>query len=250
MSGARALYYGPFRNRAAAEQFENQVLDLFQVRRCQEDLAPSPEHPGCIYGEMSLCLRPCQAAVSRVEYASEVARLVEFLASGGRSLLETVTAARDRLSQELNFEEAARQHKRLEKIQQVLRLRDELADEAARLSGVAVTPAAEAGAAELRFFCQGGWQPPLRVDFHVADGKPVSLDRRLREMVAALPVRAPRRAERQEHLALLARWYYSSWRDGEWIRLEGLDRLPYRKLVSAVTRAAVGQASACLHKTG
>lgn len=243
LSGARAFFHGPFRSRAAAEEFQSQALDLFQVRRCQEDVAPSPEHPGCIYGEMNMCLRPCQAAVSRPEYHSEVARLTEFLATGGRSLVEVVAASRDRLSQEMNFEEAARQHKRLEKIQQVLRSRDELAEDVSRLCGVAVTPSAVSGAAELWFFCQGGWQPPLRVSFEVADGKPVPLDHRLRELVAGLRPRAPRPAERQEHLALLARWHYASWRDGDWIRLEGLDRLPYRKLVAAVARAAAPTAS-------
>lgn len=244
LSGTRAFHYGPFRSRTAAEEFQSQLLDLFQVRRCQEDLQPSAGDPGCIYGEMNLCLRPCQAAASREEYASEVSRLVEFLSTGGRSLLEAVAAARDRLSEELNFEEAARQHRRLEKIRQVLRLRDDLADDAARLCGVAVTASAAPGAAELRFFSQGGWQQPLHVDFEVADGKPVSLDRRLRELADGLQPRPPGRTERREHLALLARWYYSSWRDGEWLRLEGLDRLPYRKLVAAVTRAAVGRASA------
>ncbi len=239
LSGARSLHYGPFRTRAAAEQFQNQVLDLFQVRRCQEDLSPSPDHPGCIYGEMNLCLRPCQAVVSRDEYATEVSRLVEFLSTGGRSLADVVAAARDRLSEEMNFEGAARQHKRLEKIQQVLRLRDDLCDDVRRLCGVAVTASANAGAAELRFFCQGGWQRPLHVDFHLADGKPVSLDRRLRELASGLEPCPARLGEHAEHLALLARWYYSSWRDGEWIRLDGLDRLPYRKLVAAVTRAAV-----------
>ena len=54
------MYFGPFRSRASAERFESQFLDLFQMRRCQEDLAPAPEHPGCIYGEMGMCLRPCQ----------------------------------------------------------------------------------------------------------------------------------------------------------------------------------------------
>jgi excinuclease ABC subunit C len=46
------LFFGPFRSRASAERFESQFLDLFQMRRCQEDLVPSPAHPGCIYGEM------------------------------------------------------------------------------------------------------------------------------------------------------------------------------------------------------
>lgn len=243
LSGGRSLHLGPFRTRAAAEQFQNEVLDLFQLRRCQEDLAPAPDHPGCIYGEMNLCLRPCQAVVSRDEYAAEVSRLVEFLTTGGRSLAAVVTAARDRLSEELNFEEAARQHKRLEKIQQVWRLREELAEDAGRVCGVAVTASAKAGAAELRFFCQGGWQRPLRVDFELADGKPLSLDRRLRDLAGGLEPRPVRPGERAEHLALLARWYYSSWRDGEWIRMDGLDRLPYRKLVSAVARVAAATAS-------
>ncbi|HVV46479.1 MAG TPA: hypothetical protein VHC72_14800, partial [Bryobacteraceae bacterium] len=43
-----AVHVGPFRTKATAAQFESAFLDLFQLRRCAEDLAPSPEHPGCI----------------------------------------------------------------------------------------------------------------------------------------------------------------------------------------------------------
>ena len=75
LSASRAIHYGPFQSRAAAELFEEQFLDLFQVRRCQENLEPSPQHPGCIYGEMNRCLRPCQQVVSREEYLSEVERV-------------------------------------------------------------------------------------------------------------------------------------------------------------------------------
>jgi hypothetical protein len=65
----------------------------------------------------------------------------------------------------------------------------------------------------------------------------VSLDQRLRELVASIqPETAPPLAEKQEHLALLARWHYSSWSDGEWIGFPGLDQVPYRKLVRAVSR--------------
>jgi excinuclease ABC subunit C len=35
LSGTRAIHYGPFQSRAAAELFEDQFLDLFQIRRCQ-----------------------------------------------------------------------------------------------------------------------------------------------------------------------------------------------------------------------
>ena len=238
LGGGRSLYYGPFRTRAAAEQFESQALDLFQVRRCQENLDPRPEHPGCIYGEMNMCLRPCQQVVGAGEYASEVGRLIEFLESQGRSLAGPLEASRDRLSQELDFEAAARQHQRLEKVQQVQRLRDPLVREAGRLDGVAVAASAAPGAVELWFVAGGCWQRPVRFGFEAVEGKTVSIDQRLREVVAGLKPRRLSARERQEHLALLARWYYSSWRDGEWLSFDGLDRVPYRKLVRAISRIA------------
>src|SRR5262245_2976093 len=162
-----AFYYGPCLSRATAEEFEARCCDLFQMRRCSEDLEPSPEHPGCIYGEMGMCVRPCQQVVGVEEYAREVDRVVQFLTTGGRSLAGTVASARDQLSAEMNFEEAARQHKRLEKIEGVLRLKDELASDIDRLNGVAVTASAAAEAVELWFVRRGCWQSPLR--FGVAE---------------------------------------------------------------------------------
>src|SRR5690242_20895295 len=100
---APAVYFGPFRTRASAEQFESQFLDLFQMRRCQEDLVPSPAHPGCIYGEMGMCLRPCQQVVGPAEYAHETDRVVEFLRTDGRSLVTAIERSRDRFSEEMMF---------------------------------------------------------------------------------------------------------------------------------------------------
>jgi hypothetical protein len=230
-------YYGPFRTRGSAEQFEHAFLDLFQIRRCQEDLDPRPDHPGCIYGEMNMCLRPCQQVVGPAEYASEVIRVSEFLTSGGKKLLQTAEAARDRLSAELEYEEAARQHKQVERIAQVLALRDELARDIDQLYGVAVLPSVEPGAVGLWFVLQGGWQPVESFYVALAD-QSLSMDRRLRDIAAALePTRITVR-ERQEHLAILARWFYSSWRDGEWVCFDSLHKLPYRKVVGAISRVA------------
>jgi excinuclease ABC subunit C len=233
-----ARYYGPFRSRASAERFEAQFLDLFQMRRCQEDLVPSPAHPGCIYGEMGMCLRPCQQAVGGDEYAHEVSRVVDFLATDGRSLITPTTAARDGLSQEMQFEAAAREHKRLEKIQEVLKLRDGMARDIERLHGVAVTRSGANQAVELWFVQAGYWLGATRITFEVVDGKPVSLDQKLRESAALVRPASQTLRERQEYLAILARWFYSSWRDGEWLEFESLDQIPYRKLVHAISRVA------------
>ncbi len=204
------------------------------MRRCREDLAPAPDHPGCIYGEMNMCLRPCQQVVGPEEYSTEVGRAVEFLSSGGHSLLDTAVRARDRLSAEMDFEEAARLHKQVEKVQHVLGLRDELVCDIDRLHGVAVTRSVAPGSVELWFVLRGCWQPPNRFLVEAAGSKTVSLDQRLHEIVTALHPGPVSARERQEHLALLARWYYSSYRDGEWIPFATLDDVPYRKLVRAL----------------
>jgi excinuclease ABC subunit C len=240
LSGGRGLYYGPFRTRGAAELFENQFLDLFQIRRCQENLEPSPQHPGCIYGEMNRCLRPCQQAVSREEYSSEVTRVEEFLTENGALMINVTTAARDRLSEEMDFEAAAREHKHIERIQEILALRDDLVSDLDHLYGVAVAPSTIPDSVFLWFVCQGAWHLP-RV-FPLTSN--VSLDARLRELVASIEPATVPLPEKQEHLALLARWHYATWGDGEWIGFRGLEEVPYRKLVRAISRARQQSVSA------
>ncbi len=237
LTGSRALFCGPFRTRAVAERFEDEFLNLFQIRRCQEDFDPSPEHPGCIYGEMGKCLRPCQDVVGVDEYAGEVNRVAEFLSTGGDSFVRSITAARDRFSDELQFEEAARQHQQLERVQGVLKLRDELARDIDRLHGVAVTPSKTPDAVELWFMRGGVWLRPRTFSLTAPQGNPVSMDKRLREVAASLDEPRVPVVERQEHLAILARWFYSSWRDGEWLHFDA-GAIPYRKLVNAIHRVA------------
>jgi len=238
LTRSAGLYFGPFRSRASAERFEGQFLDLFQMRRCQVDLTPSPSHPGCIYGEMGMCLRPCQQVVGAAEYAHEVERVSEFLRTGGALLLNSISHTRDRLSEEMNFEEAAHLHKRYEKVQEVLKLRDELAGDVDRLNGIAITRSLAPGAIELWFIRDGNWQTPQRFSFEVHEGKPFSLDSQLRTACTAIEPRKLTVRERQEYLALVSRWYYSSWCDGEWLGFESYDDVPFRKLVNAISRVA------------
>jgi hypothetical protein len=244
---APATYFGPFRGRAGAARFESAFLDLFQLRRCQEDLAPASDHPGCIYGEMGRCLRPCQQAVGREEYLAETSRVSEFLRTGGRSLIAIAENARERMSVDMDFEGAALMHQRCQRIHEVLGLRDELARELSGLHAVTITRApqdnaVESGhAVELGWLLEGCWQGVSRLEFHQADGTSVSLDARLRELVQNVPRNATMGIERMEHLAVLSRWFYSSWCDGELILVDDWAKVPYRKLVNAVSRIAQGQ---------
>ena len=72
----------------------------------------------------------------------------------------------------------------------------------------------------------------------MADGASVSLDARLRELALSVPCNPAAGAERMEQLAIVARWFYSSWCDGELLLVDDWAKIPYRKLVNAVSRIA------------
>jgi len=111
--------YGPFASRAAAERFADEALKLFLLRRCTDDLAPDPSHPGCVYSEMKMCLAPCYKGCSDDRYAEEAAAVENFLATRGESKLVVLRTERDQASANLEFESAAALHAQVQKVESV-----------------------------------------------------------------------------------------------------------------------------------
>jgi excinuclease ABC subunit C len=229
--------FGPFRTREAAELYAEQIQGLYQIRRCVETLYPSPEHPGCIYGEMNQCLRPCQCAVSSDEYATESARVSDFLQTAGKSGLQPLTATRDRAASELDFEQAALAHKRIEKVQTAIAARDKVVASVQHFHGVALTTASEPDCVSLWPMFAGYWQTPLHLYLNrlYLDQDTRSLDSLLRERLQLAYGSPAGAGSRLDQMALFSRWFYSSWRDGQWFAFETLEKLNYRKLVRAIS---------------
>jgi hypothetical protein len=134
--------YGPFQSRAAAERYCEAVLDLFKLRRCWEDLEVSPDHPGCAYGEMKMCMEPCKGACTREEYAAEASRVREFLETNGESMLTELAAQREAASEAMDFEGAAAVHKQWEKVKAATQLADEVVQPLTALRALIVQAAA------------------------------------------------------------------------------------------------------------
>jgi len=144
---ALAHTYGPFPSRAAADRYCDAVLDLFKLRRCYEDLAPYPEHPGCVYQEMNKCLAPCNQACTpagAAAYAAEAAAVEAFFSTHGESLLTQLTADRERASAGLDFERAAQLHAHLLRVKSAASLADPLVQPIPRLRAVIVQKSAHA----------------------------------------------------------------------------------------------------------
>jgi excinuclease ABC subunit C len=134
--------FGPFPSRAAAERYGDAVLDLFQLRRCYEDLEPHPDHAGCAYGEMKKCMAPCKQACTPEDYAVEAHRVRAFLATRGQSMLDEVAVQREAASEAMDFESAAALHKQWEKVKAASLLADELVRPVAALRAVVLQESA------------------------------------------------------------------------------------------------------------
>jgi excinuclease ABC subunit C len=232
------VFYGPFPSRDFAQQYEQELVGLFQLRRCVERLTPEPAHPGCIYGEINQCLRPCQCAVTTEEYASEVTRVAEFLSTNGKNTLNVLSAARNRACEETDFEQAAYIHKRIEKVNAAAAARDEVIAEVQQFNGVALTRAAQSQQFRLWPMLGGLWQEPITLDFSADGARTKSLDQELREQISESLKSVKTEGRRIEELAIFSRWYFSSWRDGHWYGFRTLADLNYRRLVREISKMA------------
>jgi excinuclease ABC subunit C len=250
-------YYGPFPSRKSALAFSEQALDLFKVRRCQIKIRRDPTFPGCIYSEMKMCLAPCFAGCTKEEYDAEVQRLVQFLDTNGNSLRATIEDDRERASADLDFERAAQLHKRLEKLDDALRFRPELARRIANLDAVILQRAAEEQSIGVFGIHGGRLAEPFFLRFGEIASQPRSAEHIFKDYLegssaqtaeqavvmsasalsAEKPVASSTTAAREElgeHLALVSRWFYSNPRNGEIFFRE--KDWPYRKILRACSR--------------
>jgi excinuclease ABC subunit C len=238
---AGGTYYGPFASRRSAEAFAEKFLDFFKVRRCQIKIRRDPTFPGCLYSEMKMCLAPCFAGCTKEEYDVEVQRLVAFLETNSDSLRNAYEQEREKASGELDFERAATIHKKLEKLDEVLRGRPELVRRIQGLDLVILQRTTEEQAIGLYVVRGGRLAEPFTLRFGDTS-EPRSAEETVRQylqgvMSAALPKVTNARqstADLTDHLWLVARWFYSQPRDGEIFFWE--KDWPYRRILRACAR--------------
>ncbi len=279
---ALAALFGPFASRAAAERFLEEMLNLFLLRRCVPDLEPDANFPGCVYSEMKMCLAPCYGGCSDERYAEEAHRVKAFLQTRGEAELAALKRSRDQASAALDFEEAARLHQRLEKVQAVCHLAAPLVHALDALDAVVLQPAAggpesaavavflvqAGGIAGPEMFSVAGMRHPnehsgsssLFAHPAMVEAVPLetsntksgrqSLEERLEDVLARLKEqlaagRGPAEVRAAE-VSLLARWYYrpSARRVGEIFFRNADGQLPLAKILRGISRVYCGVAPA------
>jgi excinuclease ABC subunit C len=237
--------FGPWPSRVAAENFLEAMLNLFELRRCVEDLHPDPLFPGCVYSEMKKCMAPCFKGCTDERYAQEAEAVHAFLATRGTSLIEELSKQRDEASTSLDFEKAAEIHARLAKAESAAALMAPAVHPLNDLNGVIVQPSSQPEHVDLFLLTHGALDGP--VPYSVAgmrhqneqsgssslfaqpvaieaiplneSGAPVvklaardELESRLEEALTALQEQTEEKPNRPQgtadHLCLFSRWYY------------------------------------------
>ena len=261
------FYLGPFPSRRTADAFNESVLDLFKIRRCQIKIRRDPSFPGCVYSEMKMCMAPCFAGCTKAEYDADVFSLVAMLDTAGSSLLDSLERDRESASEALDFERAATVHKRVEKIKTALRGLPDIVRRINNLDAVILQRGTGEKSVVVFPLRSGLLSEPVHLDF--ADlSEPRSVEAILRQALepsadagggeSATAVKAeetatvtdtPEKGEKTplevyglremtpqltEHLSLVARWFYSKPREGEILFRE--KDWPYRRMLRACAR--------------
>ena len=266
--------FGPFPTRAAAERTCDALLDLFQLRRCVEDLHPFPEHPACPYFEMKKCLAPCNQTCTPDRHRAEADAVFETLRTHGRSLLSSLERERAAASEALEFEAAAAIHQRYEKAETALRELPESVRLLSELSAVIVQPSADAGEVALFRLTRQGVGGPIAfatvgmrlhneqsgssslyshpmalaavpLEPSVAGPAVDTLETRLEKALDAVDAKLPSRpstSQIEDHLALFTRWCFrpAAKRTGEAVFAEPGGAVPLKPLLRAISRVARG----------
>ena len=282
-AAADALF-GPFPSRAAAERYADEMLNLFLLRRCTEELNPDPAFPGCVYSEMKMCLAPCYKGCSDERYAQESAEVLAFLSTRGASMLSRLESERDAASEAMEFESAASIHQRMQKVQSVTHLAGDAVRRLSQLSGILVQPSAEPGHVALFALRRGVWSGPVAysiVGMRLANERsgssslfahPVALEpvplggpppkganeaqpakdlleSRLEEALSLLAQQSPKSVTSQtlsDHVALFAQWFYrpAARSIGEMVFAGPEGETPRKPLLRAISRVAARANSA------
>ncbi|MDE6384658.1 MAG: excinuclease ABC subunit UvrC [Eubacterium sp.] len=112
-----ATYVGPYISGFSVKQAVEETLKIFKLPRCSKQF---PRDYGksrqCLNGFMGLCSAPCAARITREEYVNNVKDAVFFLKGGSQAAVREMTQQMNELSENLQFEEAAKLRDRIKAI--------------------------------------------------------------------------------------------------------------------------------------
>jgi excinuclease ABC subunit C len=105
-------YFGPFASAYSVNKTLNTLQKAFLLRSCSDSVYESRTRP-CMLHQIRRCSAPCTGLISLEDYAGLVGQAEDFLRGKSRSVMKTMAQEMQALSDEMEFERAARLRDRI-----------------------------------------------------------------------------------------------------------------------------------------
>ena len=112
-------YFGPYTSVGSVHRTLDLMNRLFPYRACDIKITGHAPRP-CLYYHMGVCLGPCIGVVERADYMRAVEGAALFLEGRGEELLPEMRERMEALSENLDFERAAKLRDEISAIEHVL----------------------------------------------------------------------------------------------------------------------------------
>ena len=116
-----SLYFGPFTDRKAVKDTIMLARKLFRIRTCNRNLPKDigKERP-CLYYQIGQCSGPCNSYISKTDYGKSIESVISFLEGNHSSIVNKLKNEMMELSENLEFEEAAKKRDLIESIERIM----------------------------------------------------------------------------------------------------------------------------------
>lgn len=112
-------FYGPFRNYTMVEEIVKIIDKNFRMRKCDFDLEPNVDFPGCIYFQMNRCSSPCNLKQSKEDYLIEVDKVRKFLSGFSNGIIDELEVQMEESAEGLKFEKAKSLREQIQALKKV-----------------------------------------------------------------------------------------------------------------------------------
>lgn len=110
--------FGPFASVNQVDTTLNELQKIFKLRPCSDNYFASRKRP-CLQYQIGRCYAPCVGKISKEDYADLVNQALAFLSGKNHDLQQILSKKMESLSENLNFEEAAKIRDRIRAISYV-----------------------------------------------------------------------------------------------------------------------------------
>lgn len=112
-----AIYLGPYVSGFSVKNAVEEVQKIFKLPCCNKKF---PKDYGksrpCLNGFMGICCAPCNARITKEEYANNISDAIEFLKGGSVKSVKDMTQKMQEYSDNLEFEKAAKMRDRIKAV--------------------------------------------------------------------------------------------------------------------------------------